>query len=223
MRVLVVTPLLRSPLVERTQYHPRALASILALRWTGQLDYYLPRGGDTSARGDVNVTRKYSDARCVALEGDYDAMLCAESDMIAPDDGLEKLAALDADIAYGLYCFRHQAHDWSAATELTRDHYRSLSADPESARAAWGQTLDVKGIGLGFTLIRRRVFERLPFRNWRGVSNDWALGVDAQAAGFRQVCDTSVVCGHFHLAERVTFWPDPDAPGLVRTEVAHAP
>lgn len=223
MRVLVVTPLLRSPVVERTQYHGRSLDSLLQLRWHEQLDYYLPRGGDVLGKGDANVTRKYADARCVFLEGEWDALLTVESDMIVPPDGLEKLAALDCDIAYGLYAMRHGKRLWSAATLLQADRWESLSADPEQARAAWGKVIPVQGVGNGFTLIKRHVLEALPFRNWRGVAQDWCLGIDAQARGYTQLCDLSVVCGHFNLGTGETLWPDIDAPGLVRKEDNHAP
>jgi hypothetical protein len=219
MRVLVVTPLLRDAVTQRTALYGRPLQSIFNLRWPGQLDHYLPNGGD-SGRGNDNVTRKYADARCVALEGDYDAMLCAESDMLVPADGLEKLAALDVQVAYGLYAMRHKELAWCAATELTEMKWRSLSADPDQARAVWGQVVDVKGVGLGFTLIRRDVFEAVPFRNWRGVSNDWAFGCDCQGLGIRQVCHLGVVCGHFSpLPSPRYLYPDPDAPTLTRIDL----
>lgn len=217
MRVLVVTPVHR-PVGQRAALYPRPLATIFNQTWPGQLDHYLPSGGDGD-RGNNNVTRKFADARCVFLEGDWDAMLCAESDMLLPGDALQRLADTGADIAYGLYVFRHRVM-WSAATRLEERGMTTLDSDPDRARSVFGSVIPVAGVGMGCTLIRRHVLERLAFRNWRGVAQDWALAVDAQAAGFSQVCDTGVVCGHLTMtpSPRV-LWPDIDAPKLVRTDL----
>lgn len=218
MRVLVVTPLMREP-DGRPRLFGRALQSIYSLRWPCQLDHYHQNGGDDYSDGNGTVTRKFEEARQRFLDGGYDAMLCAESDMIVPADGLERLAALDTDIAYGLYVWRHGKPQWSAYTRVEHWQGRPLSLHPEQARQAWGQCIEVKGIGQGFTLIKRHVLENLHFRNWKGVSCDWALAIDAQEAGYQQVCDLGCVCGHMALtpSPRV-LWPDPNEAELYRTE-----
>lgn len=226
--VLVYVPMAR--------LYGRALQTILRLEWPGRLDIVFDKGNDApegAGRGhkfDV-VTAKYVHGRNLALAGSYQAMLCVEDDMIVPPDALMKLWEADADIAYGLYCWRNQSfHKWSAYTELSDDHGVSLSDDPAEARRLWGQVVEVQGIGMGCTLIRRRVLEALPFRRHGVACCDWGLALDARAAGFRQVCDLSVVCGHmtadndqscFPIRYGVSgppriIWPDPDLDGIGR-------
>lgn len=192
------------------------MQSIHALHWAAQLDYLQMSGGDDQ-RGDP-VTRKYAQVQALALSQGYDAVLFAESDMILPADALEKLAALDVPIAYGLYAMRLAPHYWSAYTELTLTRGVSISQQPDKARAAWGRVIDVVGVGHGCTLVRRDVLETVTFRPHAAAGCDWMMSIDAQYYGFRQRCDTSVVCGHIDRDGSTVYWPDPDAPGLVRVE-----
>lgn len=204
----------------KARLYGRALQSIYNLEWSGQLDHYTANGGDDYMDGNATVTRKYEEARQVFLAGSWDALLCAEYDMIVPADGLKRLAALDADIAYGLYCFRHGGRrEWSAYTELTVKSGTSLSKQPNEARRLWGSAMDVAGIGQGFTLIKRHVLEAMPFRNWPGVCSDWALAIDAGRTGLTQVCDLGAVCGHMTLTPSPQIlWPDPNEEKLYRLE-----
>ena len=95
-----------------------------------------------------------------------------------------------------------------------------LSKDVDAARAAYGSVIDVEGCGLGCTLIKRKVIEELPFRNWRGVSCDWALAYDAQGSGFTQKMDTRVVCGHMTMMPSPQIlWPDVNEEKLYRQEM----
>jgi hypothetical protein len=215
----------------------RALQSILRLEWDGRLDIVFAKGDDAPPEADKQarfeaVTAKYNHGRDALLAGSYAAMLTVEDDMIVPSDALRRLWATDADIAYGLYCWRNSNwHKWSAYTELGERHGVSLSDDREAASAAWGTVVDVAGIGNGCTLIRRHVLERLAFRKTPYACCDWGLALDAQAAGYRQACDLGVVCGHMTNTRESTrqfpavtgttgepriIWPDPDLEGTGR-------
>lgn len=220
--ILVYTPMLR--------LYGRALQSILRLQWPGRLDVVFDKGLDASAGAEKQarfeaVTAKYEHGRELLLAGDYAAMLCIEDDMIVPPDALQRLWDTGADIAYGLYCWRNQSfHKWSAYLELGDEYGKSLSDDPAAARQSWGAVVDVSGVGLGCTLIRRHVLETFGFRKHKIACCDWGLALDAQAAGFRQVCDLGVICGHMTAElEQATFpmqygvqgpprilWPSPD-------------
>jgi hypothetical protein len=219
MKILVVTPILRHP-SGKAQLFTRALASIYNVRWAYQLDHYQAVGGEGDyLRPSDIVTRKYQEAQKVFLAGNWDAMFCCEYDMVIPENALEKLVALNVDIAYGLYVLRHGQKVWNAITDLDTWSLTSLSDNPDAARKAWGGVVDVAGIGQGCTLIKRHVLEQFSLRNWKGVSCDWALAMDARAAGLRQVCDTSVVCGHMTITpSRQTLWPDINEPKLYRQE-----
>lgn len=175
-----------------------------------------------------NVAHNYNVAREVTLRLGLDAMLSIESDMIVPEDTVERLVAADADIAYGLYVWRHSRREWSAYTQLSALRGKSISQDPEAAKAAWGKVIDVAGVGQGCTLIRRNVLEEITFSLWPGtpqaVSSDWMLAIDAQAHGFTQKCDLGVVCGHqTYTPWPQIIWPDPDEPDLYRIEALPDP
>lgn len=171
------------------------------------------------------VTAKYREAQQLFLDGPYDTFIAIEDDMVIPLDTFTRLqAVLDggADIAYGLYCWRHgigSAQRWSAYTSLNEDNGRSLSQDKDEARAAFGQVVDVAGVGMGCTAIKRHVLEATPFDRRGRACNDWYLAVDAQTRGYTQRCDTGLVCGHYtrEPSPRI-LWPDVNEDSLVRVE-----
>ena len=188
-----------------------------------KLDIFFSKGDNPyfDSNGRNNIAHNYNKAREWVLANDYDALFTVEADMVIPPDALSKLLSRDGDVVYGLYCFKRSSV-WSAFTELSMKSGRSLSKDKERARSIFGDVIDVAGVGHGCTLIHRRVLEQVPFRTneaYPGLHNDWVFAYDLQEAGFRQVCDTSVVCGHIDLkpTPRV-IWPDPSEPRLYRND-----
>ena len=205
MRVLVAMPM-----VQDRKYRP-AIDAAFALEWPERLDYLMLVGGDDLDTPFKNITHKYKYARQVMLDSGYDALLTLESDIIAPPDALLKLAAVEADVAYGLYVWRGIWPFWSAYSQLTKRIGRTVAMDKEKALDAWGKVIEVAGIGHGCTLIHRRVLEVLDFRLADDMAYccDWTFGLDCQAHGFVQKCDTSVVCGHIKLDPEICIaWPD---------------
>lgn len=209
--------------------YPQSLASILALRNGGQPVHFLmladddPHDATTTMGAYANITRKYEMARAVCLAGDYAALLLVEDDMIVPPDALTRLLAADADVAYGLTCWRHGRPGWSPRITLDASgRVDNLSAYPDEARASWGKVIDVAGVGTFCTLVRRRVMERLAFRlsETLDVCCDWWLAVDCQREGFTQRADLGVVCGHIapDPTPRV-IWPDAREKRLWRVEL----
>jgi hypothetical protein len=213
MKILVATLIKRLPNGEPL-FYPRAMHSIYSLRFRGIVDYFVPSGGDDEPI--PAVTHKYQQARQMVLAGDYDALLTAESDMILPPDALDKLFELNTDVAYGLYVWRHGRHLWNAYTELSVDYGKSLTETPERARQVYGQPLEVKGIGLGCTLIRRYVLDSVDFRHRTHSHADWCFAQDAAYAGAEQVNHLGVVCGH--IGKGVIYWPDVSTDTLYREE-----
>ena len=214
--VLIVTP--------RFHHWPQALASHDALDTPCAVARLSLVEGDTDPNPYVNITGKYERGRQMALELGYDALLCLEDDMIVPPDALARLLAVDADIVYGLTVWRHGRPGWSTRLALTADGQAvNLSDYPDEARARWGTVVDVAGTGTFCTLIRRRVFEALPWRvdpAWPTLCCDWWLSVDAQRLGFRQRADLGCVCGHItrEPTPRV-LWPDARQARLWRVEL----
>ena len=208
---------IREPLI-----YERTMQGILAQDYP-IYDIWLSKGDNPyfDNNGRWNIAHNYEKARQRALDQDYDYLFTVEADLIIPGDALTRLLDVDADIAYGLYCFRATG-TWSAWTRLDMEGGRSLRKDPELARQAWGRVIDVAGVGRGCTLISRRVLEALTFHTDEAhptVHNDWVLAYEAQQAGFSQRCDLGVVCGHIDGkgVPRIV-WPDLDAPKLTREE-----
>ncbi|MCC6615929.1 MAG: hypothetical protein IT320_20835 [Anaerolineae bacterium] len=221
-KVFIATPIMRE-LDGRAILYGRALQSILQLEWPGQIDHFISNGGDDYSSPNGTVTAKYNLARDVFLAGRWEWFLAAEYDMVVPPDGLKRLVELDTDIAYGVYAFRHGKRDgkyrWSAATKLEGRSVDTIASDPERARKYWGEAVNVKGIGMGFTLIKRHVIEAAPFRVLEYACCDWALALDAQANGWQQQAHLGVPCGHMTKAPSPRIlWPDPDEPEMARVE-----
>ncbi len=228
MDILVVCP------VYDRLFSP-TLRSIFSLRSAGgRLDVWFPWHGYGDGARDSRdiIADKYNAGRLRMLDGGYDAMLCVESDMIVPNDALEKLAATGADVSYGVYIFRRKPFQWSAYSVLLSEETMTgypLSNVPARAAIDWGGVVDVDGVGLGCTLIRRHVLEAIPFRAEGGRHADgtrshcdWYFSLDAVNAGHTQKCDLSVLCGHISPVDRdgnispCVIWPDIHAPDLCR-------
>lgn len=224
MKVLAFCPLNPNP----PRLWGRTVTSIFRLDWQEPIDW-LFRANDNPDRGygpivdkHRNITRNYNYARRAFLASDYDALLCIECDMIVPPDALKRLVACDADVAYGLYIFRSSGREWNAYTILQDNWGRSLSTDTEAVKAAWGNVIDVAGVGLGCTLIRRRVLEATEFTlpAHQKMSCDWMLALFCQEHGFTQRCDTGLVCGHqTYKPFPQIFWPDPMMRRFYRQEI----
>jgi len=165
--------------------------------------YWAKNGGQPLASRWENVTRKYQAGRRMFLDGDFDALLCVEDDILIPPDALLRLDALEADIAYGLVTSRREPYLWSAdiQTGPGDGDYLTYDMQPDKMRAAWGRVIDVVGCGLYCTLIRRPVLEQLEFTIRGSRCCDFYFAYDAYQAGFSQQCDTRVLCGHLINSE----------------------
>lgn len=196
---------------------PQTLKSIFGLSWPGEIVYAF--GRSTAQVDDYqDILRKYQQARRMVLSSQFDALLTIEADMIVPELALDRLWALDADVAYGLYCSRRQKHPWLVFTAVEEREAAHLSDD--CCRAFYGSAIDSAGIGLGCTLIRREVLEKLDFRMQPGgPATDWWFALDCLERGFRQISDLGTVCGHM-IDAQTAVWPDPTQDKLFRLEVA---
>jgi hypothetical protein len=223
LKILVATAML--------QMHLHTVRSAFLQQWDGPLDFMFLSGGD-SEDGYQAVTDKYERARRQALAGGYDYLFCVEADMIIPPDALYKLVRLGADVGYGLYCWRHgkALGMWSAYPIVEQSRGYSLSHNKDEARACWGEIAIVAGVGLGCTLIARKVLEAIHFHHALGdqerpipVHCDWCLAEDCQRLGFTQAMDLSIVCGHIlDTTPRAVVWPDVDAEDLYRIDLLAA-
>jgi hypothetical protein len=212
MRVLIATPVF--------QLYSRTVASVLCMDAPDdcERDYVLAQDDDLSLSHYERITAKFNRLRRLALDGGYDALLTVEADMLPPPHALVALLATGADVAYGVYSFRHddQGGMWNVAAKLRGDGSADwLISDPEQARRLWGRVVRVEGVGNGCTLIRRTALEAVPFRDNGVVHQDWMFGMDAAAKGFSQVAHLGVICGHIRDRDRAV-WPDPTTESLSR-------
>lgn len=221
MKTLVFCPL--NP-VEYRPYFPEAIDSILGLERESNLSFHFEKGR-ISNETTRDVCEKYRLARQIFLRDGYDALLTVEDDMIVPPETLLELQRLDADIAYGLYVARNiPRHPWLVAYRLNHTRVKFLSDKSEAARNAWGKVINSFGVGMGCTLIRRHVLEKIDFRvmsgaGWgHGKANDWYFALDAREKGFTQQTHLGLVCGHIR-ANGMVLWPDPTQDRLYREEI----
>lgn len=214
MKVLLFCPTYR--------LEPETVDSIMRLDPAGhELHLHFTRWNPCGV-GHYNILYHYRRARDIVLRNEFDALLIVESDMIIPPDALRKLAAIEGDIALGLYVHRHwdtvqacrpNAQLWPRSANPTISAW--VSDHPEQWRAAWGRVIQVAGSGLGCILIHRRVLESLQFRlhdfggKWIPADADTYFHDDAANAGFSIFCDLSVVCGH-KTPDGAILWPGLD-------------
>jgi hypothetical protein len=155
------------------QIFMETVQSLFMQDWPERLDYLFIAGDEPGSDDSyMQISAKYERARAQALAGDYDALWCVEADMIVPVDALRKLAGIDADVAYGLYCWRHEPATGmlNCYPVVSEREGFGLSHYPEQAHELWGHVVRVAGLGLGCTLIRRSVLEAITFRHGERVA-----------------------------------------------------
>lgn len=202
--VLVFTPVYR--------LEPATIAAVMALEWEGPLSFLLQRDNPHGV-GKLDHLHQYERGRQTFLAGSWDGMLVIESDIVPPADALQKLAALDADCAYGVYTFRggqNIINVWERYPGNPRNEGESLSIHPQKlAEARRRGVVRMSGGGLGCVLIKRHVLEATPFRlgdGLRGGFCDTYFNRDVMRQGLMQMADMSVECGHVDT-DGVTLWP----------------
>lgn len=190
------------------------IQAVLSLEWDGPLSWLLqrdnPQVGNDRETGRVNILHQYQVARERFLQGRDEALLIVESDIVPPPDALRKLAAVDADCAYGVYRFRVSpvVNIFEKYPGSPLNEGESLSLYPKKlARARAAGVVDCTGGGLGCVLIKRHVLEAISFRlEPKGAHCDSYFNRDVLAAGFSQRAEMSVACGHVTEAGEM-LWP----------------
>lgn len=164
----------------RGQVDYRCVSSLLRLALPGPVEYIVHAG---------SVLHAQRNAITDALRGEW--LLFVDDDMVIHPDALLRLLAHGRDIVGGL-CFRRTPPYAPCIARWDGAHMRTLDVPT-------GGLIPVDGIGMGVTLIRRRVFETLgsgcfAFRD--GLSEDYAFCLAAREAGFDVMCDPAVQPGH---------------------------
>lgn len=208
--VLTFTPVYR--------LEAETVTALFALDWPTPLSFLLQRDASGRPDGIVNHWHQYARGRETFLRGPHDALLVVESDIIVPPDALTRLAALDCDVAYGVYVFRNKT---SQVVNIF-ERYPERGGRPArnigeslTVRGLWGEAqrrgvVPCSGGGLGIILIKRHVLEAVPFpmpeaRHGKTFCDSpWTQAV--YSAGYTMRAETRVICGHKDTDGEI-FWP----------------
>lgn len=140
----------------------------------------------------------------MAINKDVDYVLWLDSDMIFPDDLLEKMIRHmedGKDIVTGLY-FRRRAPFTPvlfSELEVTDEGGHWKGADDYQVN---GEPFEIAGCGFGCCMVRKTVLVDLalnyqtwftPFKNF---GEDLAFCIRARDLGYKVWCDPKIKCGH---------------------------
>lgn len=190
---------------------PGTIHAIFTLGYTGALDTFFTCRNPNPVPG-LNIIAAYQRIRAVFLaDPEYTHLFIVENDILPPPDALAQLLAVEADIAFGVYCFRRGT---PVVNIMHKDTTNPLTAEPAQWKRAFtaGAVVPCTGLGFGCTLIRRHVLERFPFRTSGGGGDaDTWLARDAVKAGLTLKAHLGVVCGHIR-PDGVVLWPTAERP-----------
>ena len=129
------------------------------------------------------------------LDSQYDALLFVDSDMVVPVDLLTRLIEADKDIVSALAFRRTPGYEPCIFKECNEQDAKFYLDYPKGL-------IEIQGVGMACTLIKRRVFETVP-QPWyfphKVLGEDLSFCVRARKAGFRIYCDTTLICGHCNV------------------------
>lgn len=136
-----------------------------------------------------------------ALSGNYNYVLMIDSDVIVPEDVLEKMLEYPVEVCFGLYPHKNTKEGYAEIFKPIDGDYKERFTYNELKDQI---RVDIKGGGFGCVLIKCEVFAYMPYPWFQFVSysNETFLSEDlyfcsnAKRAGFRLQADTRVKCGH---------------------------
>ena len=143
-------------------------------------------GIEYELRGHSLVYEAREQAAKYFLESDCDYMLFLDSDMVPPADMVIKLINHDKPIVSAL-AFRRVPNFEPCIFKDDKfylDYPKGL--------------IEVAGVGMACTLIKKEVFEKVP-QPWfmpTALGEDLSFCKRATDAGYKIYCDTELICGH---------------------------
>jgi hypothetical protein len=148
----------------------------------------------------ATLAETHETIRQYALRKNYDYLFHLESDIIVPQDIIERLMIHDLPIVSGCYFIGdgsnsflmiQKKESWGDIREVAN------IKDGADLNMMDGKLHEVFACGLGNVLIRRDVLEKIPFR-WDGgdIFPDTYFSFDTDSQGIKKFVDTSVLSIH---------------------------
>lgn len=186
-RILLVCPTLR--------LEQETIDRIHGQKWRGAIDFYFTRDNPfTGHQAYLNIELNMNKARKFFLKENYDAMFVVESDMLSPYDALERLAAIKADIAGGLYVMRRSSKATNAMVYDPSDSCNLTTIPLTELKKA--ELVRTNGVSMGCVLMSRDVLKKVQFHAELPLPPDSPFMCDCNKEGFKTVLDATIVCGH---------------------------
>lgn len=132
--------------------------------------------------------------------GDYTHLMFIDDDILFPKDGIKKLVEMDTDIAAGLYVTKTTKPHLVAWDNFTVKDDKLTAEEITLTQDRYQQ---VAGVGMGFTLIKREVFENVFKKNHTCFFPKYSAGEDitfcylAGELGYKIILDKEIEL--FHL------------------------
>ena len=149
------------------------------------------------------VTESQNLIRDVFLKGNYDYLMSIEIDIIPPANVIEKLLSSKKDIVSVPYFI-----DFGKKSNLLMIHLRKTKGEKahEPYRVGFDEDFDdyngnvnlVYSNGIGCSLIKRHVLEKIKFRYGPLGYSDTYFYQDVWEAGLNNYVDTSMIAKHFN-------------------------
>lgn len=135
------------------------------------------------------------------LSSDCTHVFMVDADTIPPDDAIDRLLKLDTDIATGITPIVNNDGVTSNIFVTTEEEGKPLSMLEATKKK---DLFEITGVGMACVLIKREVFEKLKkpvyagvwFQNSKFVEGDIHFCGNAKEAGFKIMCDPTIVCHH---------------------------
>ena len=163
--------------------------------------YHVERGNNTREA----LARSQNFARKLTLEGDYDYALSLESDLLIKPDTLWKLVGDGKDVVGVLYMIGNAGNRVPCIT-INKKHENGLIGSRLLKKEEFPAYFDngllpVHNGGLGCTLIKRKVFEKISFFYYPYLKNhsDGFFANDCWRNGFRVYVDSGLFLEHHNV------------------------
>lgn len=138
-----------------------------------------------------------------AINKKYDFLFHLECDIFPPSAWIiQDLMQHNKPVVSGLYHIQHGPKSNLLAQSVLIDDtlgFETFNLDPDSADLfVDGRVKRVFSSGIGCTLIKREVFEKIPFRTQAGINlhPDTYFCLDLRKNKIMNYCDTNIICRH---------------------------